>query len=118
MTALRPFARPVVLLWLCAFALFLAAPMEAFAKRDMVNGNDSLEGDPGDSMDALGGSGGTIGDAGSSGMSASPTKPHPRFYDPIVIGAITPIFIVYGATTLYFEIIFVLPNWGSGGGER
>lgn len=57
MNALRPFARPVVLLWLCAFALFLAAPMDAFAKREMVNGNDSLEGDPNDGADASGGGG-------------------------------------------------------------
>lgn len=76
MTALRPFARPVVLLWLCAFALFLAAPMEAFAKRDMVNGNDSLEGDPADGVDAIrsGGSGGT----GSDPVLNTSPLPSPR----------------------------------------
>ncbi|MFO7609137.1 MAG: hypothetical protein R6X35_08045 [Candidatus Krumholzibacteriia bacterium] len=58
MTALRPFTRPVVMLWLCAFVLFLGAPVEVFAKRDMTNGNDSLEGDPTDTVESGGSDGG------------------------------------------------------------
>lgn len=118
MNALRPFARPVVLLWLCAFALFLAAPMEAFAKREMVNGNDNLEGDPGDSMDANGGGGGTIGGADTINGAVVLVAPHIANYDKPSIGALLPILIVNGLVMLPCYFMFIGSPEDCGGGSR
>ena len=74
MMFLRSFARPVLLVWLLAFALLLAGPASVYAKVQMVNGRDGAEGDPGDSFGAAGGGGGggggdydPDGDAASAG---------------------------------------------------
>jgi hypothetical protein len=112
MNALRPFARPVVLLWLCAFALFLAAPMEAFAKRDMVNGNDSLEGDPTDSVESGGSGGGVDLPLGAERLK----EPMPRYYDIVVF---FPAILTFVGTAYCLVIPNQLPeSFEFCGGER
>ncbi|MBE0567385.1 MAG: hypothetical protein IH621_15615 [Krumholzibacteria bacterium] len=118
MNALRPFARPVVLLWLGAFALFMAAPMDAFAKREMTIGNGSLEGDPGDSMDAIGGGGGTVGGADTINGAIVLDAPHIANYAKPPIGLLMPVFIGNGIVVLPFYFIFKGSPEDCGGGRR
>ena len=57
MMFLRSFARPVLLAWLLVFALILAGPASVYARVEMLNGRDGVEGDPIDGHDYAGGGG-------------------------------------------------------------
>lgn len=59
MMFLRSFARPVLLAWLLVFALILAGPASVYARVEMLNGRDGVEGDPDDGADAVGSGGGS-----------------------------------------------------------
>lgn len=76
MMFLRSFARPVLLVWLLAFALLLAGPTSVFAT--VQNRVDGVEGDPGDGVESIGSGGGgrDINDKAVSGSSLEVDRFH------------------------------------------
>ena len=112
MLSSRPFARPVVIVWLLALALMLVGPASVYAKVEIVNGQDGAEGDPTDGADLHDGGGGFQDLFGGNSVEKSQS---PRFAF-VIDNSYFMIVPQYGATftiVVVWDKEFVLKSGGA-----